>query len=180
MQNREKLRQKGHDGSKKNDMSREWEKISFLEGGGDKYRFRTEIKTFVVLFIDPWLFTIFFLPKIYIAFSRDLNAELVELGHNPVKHSFDIWHLIKVCRKYLDIIYYFTESKTVQYYTLVYSFSKVVSSVSDPHGLVSRIRIPNADPDPAADGIVSKSQKEHIILSYSTHLKRFLAYLFKL
>jgi hypothetical protein len=35
MQNREELRQKGHDGSRKNDVSREGEKISFLEGGGE-------------------------------------------------------------------------------------------------------------------------------------------------
>ncbi len=34
MQNREELREKGHDGSRKNDMSREGEKYNFQKGGG--------------------------------------------------------------------------------------------------------------------------------------------------
>jgi hypothetical protein len=34
MQNREELRQKGHNGSKKNSMSREGEKYHFQKGGG--------------------------------------------------------------------------------------------------------------------------------------------------
>jgi hypothetical protein len=48
----------------------------------------------------------------------------------------------------------------------------VISSVSDPDPririrVVSRIRIPNADPDPAANEISSKSQKN------SYHLQLF-------
>jgi hypothetical protein len=42
MQNMEELRQKGHDGIKKT-TCRKRGKISFSEGGGDKYRFQTEI-----------------------------------------------------------------------------------------------------------------------------------------
>ncbi len=32
----------------------------------------------------------------YCIFFRDLNVDLIEMGHRPVEHSFDIWHLIKV------------------------------------------------------------------------------------
>jgi hypothetical protein len=44
MQNREELRQKDHDGSQKT-TCRDWGKKYHFQkgGGGDKYRFRTEI-----------------------------------------------------------------------------------------------------------------------------------------
>jgi hypothetical protein len=42
MQNREELRQKGPEGSRETTVAR-GEKISFSEGGGNKYRFWTEI-----------------------------------------------------------------------------------------------------------------------------------------
>jgi hypothetical protein len=44
MQNREELRQKGHDGSRKTMYRERWKKYHFQNGGGgDKYRFQTEI-----------------------------------------------------------------------------------------------------------------------------------------
>jgi hypothetical protein len=45
MQNREELRQKGHDGSRKTTCSERGKKYNFQKGGGNKYRFRTEILT---------------------------------------------------------------------------------------------------------------------------------------
>ncbi len=44
MQNREELKQKGHDWGQKATLARERGKnIIFRRGGGDKYHFRTEI-----------------------------------------------------------------------------------------------------------------------------------------
>jgi hypothetical protein len=33
---------------------------------------------------------------------RDLNDELAALGYERISHSFDIWHMIKVCTFYLN------------------------------------------------------------------------------
>jgi hypothetical protein len=43
MQNREELRQKGHDGSRKTTCHERGKKHNFQKGGGNKYRFWTEI-----------------------------------------------------------------------------------------------------------------------------------------
>jgi hypothetical protein len=43
MENREELRPKGHDGSRKMTCRERGENIIFRRGGGNKYRFRTEI-----------------------------------------------------------------------------------------------------------------------------------------
>ncbi len=43
MQNREELRQKGPDGSRETTVAKGGKKYHFQKGGGNKYRFRTEI-----------------------------------------------------------------------------------------------------------------------------------------
>jgi hypothetical protein len=47
MQNREELMQKGHDGSKINNLSREGGKYHFQKGGGNKYNFGPKYRPLV-------------------------------------------------------------------------------------------------------------------------------------
>jgi hypothetical protein len=40
-----------------------------------------------------------FVPDLWF---REINDELIKLGFPPIRHTFDVWHMVKVSLRMLD------------------------------------------------------------------------------